>query len=146
MCAASAPRRHGHRQGRLRPQFPLPTATRTRPTTRTFDGWGEEKKKYDAKTNQEKAVAQEVARRVEGLTVTVAKKAGEGDVLYGSVTAAEIADALAQQGIDVDRRRIEVAEPIKRLGSTASTCACTGTSCRADDRSPDLSGPVTRPN
>ena len=49
--------------------------------------------------------------------MTVSKKAGEGDVLYGSVTAAEIADALAKQGIAVDRRRIEVAEPIKRLGS-----------------------------
>ena len=44
------------------------------------------------------------------------KKAGEGDVLYGSVTPADIADGLAQKGVEVDRRRIEVAEPIKRLG------------------------------
>jgi large subunit ribosomal protein L9 len=77
----------------------------------------EEKKKYDEKTMREKKVADDVARKVEGLTVTVSKKAGEGDVLYGSVTAAEIADALAKQGITVDRRRIEVAEPIKRLGT-----------------------------
>jgi large subunit ribosomal protein L9 len=78
---------------------------------------GEEKKKYDEKMLREKAVAEEVARKVEGLTVAVSKKSGEGDVLYGSVTAAEIADALGQQGIAVDRRRIEVAEPIKRLGA-----------------------------
>jgi large subunit ribosomal protein L9 len=77
----------------------------------------EDKKKYDEKTLREKSVAEDVARKVEGLTVTVSKKAGEGDVLYGSVTAGEIADALAKQGIAVDRRRIEVAEPIKRLGS-----------------------------
>ena len=77
----------------------------------------EDKKKYDEKTLREKTVAEDVARKVEGLTVTVSKKAGEGEVLYGSVTAGEIADALAKQGIAVDRRRIEVAEPIKRLGS-----------------------------
>ena len=78
---------------------------------------GEQKKKYDEKTLHEKRVAEEVSRKMEGLTVVVAKKAGEGDALYGSVTPAEIADALAEKGIEVDRRRVEVAEPIKRLGS-----------------------------
>ena len=76
----------------------------------------EERKKYDQKTLQEKSVAEEVARKMQGLTVVISKKAGEGDVLYGSVTASEIADALTGRGIEVDRRRIEVAEPIKRLG------------------------------
>lgn len=76
----------------------------------------EEKKKYDEKTLREKAVAEEVSRKVEGLRLVVTKKAGEGDVLYGSVTPSEIADALAAQGIQVDRRRVELAEPIKRLG------------------------------
>ncbi|HEV8118929.1 MAG TPA: 50S ribosomal protein L9, partial [Thermoanaerobaculia bacterium] len=64
----------------------------------------------------EKAGAENVAKQIEGTTVVITKKAGEGDVLYGSVTATEIADALAARGIQVDRRRIEVAEPIKRLG------------------------------
>ncbi len=76
----------------------------------------EEKKKFDTKTLHEKGVAEDVSRRVEGLRLVIAKKAGEGDVLYGSVTPAEIADALAERGVEVDRRRIEVAEPIKRLG------------------------------
>ncbi|HZI67365.1 MAG TPA: 50S ribosomal protein L9 [Thermoanaerobaculia bacterium] len=76
----------------------------------------EEKKKYDEKTLREKAVAEEVSRNVQGLRLVVTKKAGEGDVLYGSVTPSEIADALAAQGIQVDRRRVELAEPIKRLG------------------------------
>ena len=77
----------------------------------------EEKKKYEEKSSREQQVAQEVAGRIGGLTVTVHKKAGEGDVLYGSVTPSEIADALAAKGIDVDRRRVELAEPIKRLGT-----------------------------
>lgn len=77
----------------------------------------EDKKKYDEKMLHQKSVAEEVARKMEGLTVAVQKKAGEGDVLYGSVTPVEIADALAARGIEVDRRRIEVAEPIKRLGA-----------------------------
>lgn len=76
----------------------------------------EEKKKYDEKMLKESAVAGEVAKKVQGLTLTITKKAGEGDQLYGSVTAAEIADALAAKGVEVDRRRIELEEPIKRLG------------------------------
>ena len=76
----------------------------------------EEKKKYDDKNLREKAVAEEASRRIEGLRIAITKKAGEGDVLYGSVTPTEIADALGERGIEVDRRRIEVAEPIKRLG------------------------------
>ena len=76
----------------------------------------EQKKKYDEKMLHEKAGAENVAKQIEGTTVVIQKKAGEGDVLYGSVTATEIADALAARGIQVDRRRIEVAEPIKRLG------------------------------
>jgi large subunit ribosomal protein L9 len=77
---------------------------------------GEEKKKYDEKMSHQKTNAEGVAKKMEGLTVTVTKKAGDEGVLYGSVTPSEIADALAARGIDVDRRRIELEEPIKRLG------------------------------
>lgn len=76
----------------------------------------EEKKKYDQKMLREQGVAEQVAKTMQGLTVVIPKKAGEEGVLYGSVTASEIADALVTRGIQVDRRRIEVAEPIKRLG------------------------------
>jgi large subunit ribosomal protein L9 len=85
-------------------------------TTANMRRLSEERKKYDEKSLHEKTAAEEVAKRVAGLTVTVSKKAGEGDVLYGSVTPADIADALATRGVEVDRRRIELAEPIKRLG------------------------------
>ena len=76
----------------------------------------EEKKHYDEKLMREKTIAEEAAQKMAGLKLTLVKKAGEGDVLYGSVTSAEIADLLAAKGVAVDRRRIELEEPIKRLG------------------------------
>jgi large subunit ribosomal protein L9 len=85
-------------------------------TTGNVRRLGEEKKKYDERMLQEKKLADEVAQKMQGLTVVLSKKAGEEGVLYGSVTASDIADALAQRGIELDRRRVEVAEPIKRLG------------------------------
>lgn len=77
----------------------------------------EEKKKYDEKMLREQAVAQTAAKSVEGITVVVTKRAGEEGHLYGSVTASEIADALSARGVEVDRRRVELTEPIRRLGS-----------------------------
>jgi large subunit ribosomal protein L9 len=77
----------------------------------------EEKKKYDEKMLREKGVAAQAAAKVEGLTVSISKKAGEEGQLYGSVTASEIADALAAKNVEVDRRRIELAEPIRRVGA-----------------------------
>ena len=96
--------------------FLFPQSLAYEATTANLRRLSEEKKKYDAKTMREQQVAEEVAKKMHGLTVTIQKKAGEENVLYGSVTATDIADALASKGIEVDRRRVEVAEPIKRLG------------------------------
>jgi large subunit ribosomal protein L9 len=49
--------------------------------------------------------------------VTIAQRVGEGERLYGSVTAAMIAAALVDRGFDVDRKQLELEEPIKKLGS-----------------------------
>ena len=76
----------------------------------------QEKKRYDVSQAKEKDQAATVSKAFEGLTITVRKKAGEHDALYGSVTASELAEALAAKGIKVDRRRIDLEEPIKRLG------------------------------
>jgi large subunit ribosomal protein L9 len=56
------------------------------------------------------------AALVQGLVVEIRMQAGEGDKLFGSVTARDIADALHTQGVDVDRRKIEVPDSIKSLG------------------------------
>jgi large subunit ribosomal protein L9 len=72
-----------------------------------------------ARTNRietERGEAQAFAARLAAATVTLTGKAGEEGKLFGSVTAQDIADGLAQQGIQVDRRRIELEHPIKLLG------------------------------
>ncbi len=76
----------------------------------------QEKHRYDARVAQEKGSAEEMARAIDGLRLVLRKKAGEHDALYGSVTSSELADALAEKGFTVDKRKIELQEPIKRLG------------------------------
>jgi large subunit ribosomal protein L9 len=63
-----------------------------------------------------KGEAEELAKLVGSLTVTITRKAGENDQLFGSVTAADIADALSAQKYVVERRKIQLEEPIRTLG------------------------------
>ena len=60
--------------------------------------------------------AQELAKLMSAVSITISRKAGENDQLFGSVTAADIADALAAQKYTVERRRIQLDEPIRTLG------------------------------
>jgi len=75
-----------------------------------------EREKFEAKESQEKSVAEAVSSRVAGLEVVIARKVGENDVLFGSVTTADIAAGLAAKGVESDRRKLQLAEPIKKLG------------------------------
>ncbi len=65
---------------------------------------------------REKGDAEILAQQFEGLSIHFRRKAGEKDHLFGSVTSSEIADELAKKGITLDRRKIELQEPIKTLG------------------------------
>ena len=65
---------------------------------------------------KEKAQAEELAKQFDGLSVSFARKSGENDQLFGSVTSGDLAEALAKKGHDVDRRKIQVHEPLKTLG------------------------------
>jgi large subunit ribosomal protein L9 len=69
-----------------------------------------------AKAAKLKASAEAVAKRLNETPVTLKRKVGEQDKLYGSVTAMDIAEALAARGLQVDRRAIDLAEPIKTVG------------------------------
>ena len=60
--------------------------------------------------------AEDLAKLMRGVTVTIAQKAGESDQLFGSVTSKDIADGLEKQNFSVDRRKIQLDEPIKQLG------------------------------
>jgi len=59
---------------------------------------------------------QAVKKRVEALSVTISARVGEEGKLFGSVTSLQVHEALAAQGFEIDRRRIEIAEPIKEAG------------------------------
>ena len=72
---------------------------------------------WEARETKDVTAAQEFAARLEGISLTVVKKAGEGDTLYGSVTNIEIAELLHAKGIEVDRRKIVLNEPVKTLGT-----------------------------
>jgi large subunit ribosomal protein L9 len=66
--------------------------------------------------HREKESATVLARDIVKLTVTIQRKAGEGGALYGSVTSLDIADFLITHKIDIDKRKIQLEEPIKTLG------------------------------
>ena len=76
----------------------------------------QERKKWALLAQQEKDAAAKAASSVQGVKVVVHKRVGENGHLFGSVTANEIADALEAKGIQVDKRRIELAHPIKSAG------------------------------
>lgn len=65
---------------------------------------------------REKVAAGLVAKELEKLVVTIQRKAGEGGTLYGSVTSLDIADFLITHKIDIDKRKIQLDEPIKSIG------------------------------
>jgi large subunit ribosomal protein L9 len=76
----------------------------------------QQRAKIDARHAQERAAAEAVAARMNGLRVEIPKRVGETDTLYGSVTAAEVAELLERKGFEVDRRRIDLEGGIKTLG------------------------------
>jgi len=65
---------------------------------------------------EEKADSEELAKLMEGVSVTITRKAGEHGTLFGSVTAMDVAGKLAEQGYNIDRRKIQIAAPLKVLG------------------------------
>jgi len=77
----------------------------------------QEKAKVELQIAKERGIAEEMAKRLEGVSVTIAAKVHEEDRLYGSVTVREVLDALVKQEIDVERRMILLKEPIKSLGT-----------------------------
>lgn len=75
-----------------------------------------ERRKWALLSQQEKDAAQKAADKVKGTKIRIEKRVGEQGHLFGSVTASEIADALLEKGIEVDKRRIELEQPIKSAG------------------------------
>ena len=68
------------------------------------------------KEAKQKDEAQDLGKLMAGTKITIAQKAGENDQLFGSVTAQDIVHALAAQNFTIDRRKVQLDEPIKQLG------------------------------
>jgi large subunit ribosomal protein L9 len=65
---------------------------------------------------KEKAQAEELAKQFEALSISFTRKSGEHDQLFGSVTSVDIAEGVAKKGINLDRRQIQLHDPLKTLG------------------------------
>lgn len=76
----------------------------------------QEKERLEAAENQRRGSAQEVATKLEQVSLTFSARVGEEGKLFGSVTAADIAQQLEQQGFHIEKRQIDLHEPIKSLG------------------------------
>jgi large subunit ribosomal protein L9 len=75
-----------------------------------------EKKVAEVRDAQERGQAEAYAERLAQLEIAITRRVGENETMYGSVTSADIAQALEAKGFEVDKRKIQLAEPIKTLG------------------------------
>jgi large subunit ribosomal protein L9 len=75
-----------------------------------------ERKAHEARAAKEKAEWQSVADRINSIRFVAPRKVGENDVLYGSVTSGDIADFLKGKGVEIDKRKVQLDEPLKHLG------------------------------
>jgi len=76
----------------------------------------QEKAAQDRRKADEKQQAVDLAKKIEGLVIALKHKAGEEGRLFGSITSAEIAEALKQKGFDVDKKKIHLEDPIRLVG------------------------------
>jgi large subunit ribosomal protein L9 len=76
----------------------------------------QERQSYLRKEAKQKGEAEDLAKLVNGVSVTIAQKAGENDQLFGSVTSKDVASALEAAHFTIDRRKIQLDEPIRQLG------------------------------
>lgn len=94
----------------------LPRQIAYRATTSSLRALEEEKKQHERQEQKQLKDAEKVGSELEKISITIAMKVGEDDKLFGSVTSQMIADALKEKGFTVDKRSIELEEPIKTLG------------------------------
>jgi large subunit ribosomal protein L9 len=82
-----------------------------------YRAWQHDVASREEKRKKEREEADIAATRIASTTLTMGVKVGEGGKLYGSITSKDIADALARRGIDIDRHKIDLEEPLKTLGT-----------------------------
>jgi large subunit ribosomal protein L9 len=85
-------------------------------TDQNLQRLGEMRKRREVLQTKARTAAERIAQRIESISLTMARKAGESEKLFGSVTSMDIERALREEGIEVDRKKILLEEPIKSLG------------------------------
>ncbi len=99
----------------------IPKGLAIEATEKSLEALEEEKKKILARHHKERIDAEKFANRLSEMVITIPHQAGEEEKLFGSVTAKDIADAIAREGMKIDKRKISLQEPIKRLGNYTVT-------------------------
>ena len=94
----------------------IPRQIAIQATEKNRRGLDHEKRVETDRATKERKVAEKLAGELSNLSCTIRMQAGENDRLFGSVTALDIAAALEEQGVEIDRRKIILSEPLKELG------------------------------
>lgn len=97
----------------------LPKGLALEATSGNLKVFEQQRRKIELRHAREREVAVDAAAQLLDVTVQIAKRASEGETLYGSVTAAEITEALSRKGIDIDKRFVDLEGGIKTLGEHA---------------------------
>ena len=96
--------------------FLIPKGLAAEATDKNINDVAEEKKRFSLRMDKERQKAEELAAAVSGMICRIQRRVGEQDKLFGSVGAKDIQAALHDQGYEVDRKAILLADPIKSLG------------------------------
>ena len=94
----------------------LPRGLALEATSRGMQQMEVDRRREEKAVVRRKEEAEAIAAKLEQLSLTISKQAGESDKLFGTVTAIEIAEAIGKEGLEIDKRKIVLEEPIKTLG------------------------------
>ena len=94
----------------------LPRGLAVKASTKNLKEQEHQKKLIQARMDRQKKDARELAVSLDSVSCTIVRKTGEEEKLYGSVTSRDIEEALREEGLSIDRKRILLDEPIKKLG------------------------------
>jgi len=94
----------------------LPRGLAVKASSKNLKEQEHQKKLIQASMDRQKKDAQEMAGSLDSVSCTITRKTGEDEKLYGSVTSRDIEEALREEGVSIDRKRIVLEEPIKKLG------------------------------
>ena len=95
----------------------IPKGLVTKASTKNIKFLEHEKRIIQEKSKKIRNSAQDLASRISSLTISIKAKAGEEGKLFGSITTMDVAEALQKEGVEIDKKKISLEEPIKRLGS-----------------------------